>query len=327
MTIFLGVDGGGTKTAFILIDDAGRVLASHNAGPAYHPEVGIEGVRSVLSAGCEAIARASRINTRDVDFAFFGIPAYGEDSRLQPELDALPSHIMPAARYRCGNDMVCAWAGALAGGDGINIVAGTGSIAYGEYLGLQARAGGWGELFGDEGSAYWLAREGLTLFAAMSDGRQPRGPLYEVFREHFDLRDDLDLCAAIYGENPTQRSELARLSELVSKAAAAGDLCARDIFRRGAIELAAMVKAVRRKLEVPGEVELAVSYSGSLFSLQELYLLPLQAKLERGTGAYRLVPPQLPPSAGAALYAGRLCGQPLTGDAVARLTNELNRAG
>ena len=74
--------------------------------------------------------------------------------------------------------MVCGWAGALAGEDGINIVAGTGSIAYGEYRGRSARAGGWGELFSDEGSAYWLAREGLRLFSRMSDGRAPRGALY-----------------------------------------------------------------------------------------------------------------------------------------------------
>ena len=49
----------------------------------------------------------------------------------------------------------------------------------------RARAGGWGELFSDEGSGYWVAREGLQLFSRMSDGRAPRGQLYERFREHF----------------------------------------------------------------------------------------------------------------------------------------------
>ena len=84
----------------------------------------------------------------------------------------LPRRRSCPGRYRCGNDAVCGWAGALAGEDGINIVAGTGSIGYGEFEGRAARAGGWGELFSDEGSAHWIAREALSLFSRMSDGRR-----------------------------------------------------------------------------------------------------------------------------------------------------------
>src|SRR6202012_4995253 len=112
---------------------------------------------------------------------------------------------------------------ALGGSDGTNIVAGTGSIAYGEFGGRQARAGGWGELFSDEGSAYWIAREGLRLFSRMSDGRAPRGRLHELLRGHLGLADDLALCAAVYGKALSQRSQLAQLSRLVARAAEEGD--------------------------------------------------------------------------------------------------------
>ncbi len=98
------------------------------------------------------------------------------------QLDAMPEPLLGHRRYRCGNDMVCAWAGSLGGEDGINIVAGTGSIGYGERRGRSARAGGWGEVFGDEGSAYWIAVQGLNVFTRMSDGRLPKGSLYAVFR-------------------------------------------------------------------------------------------------------------------------------------------------
>src|SRR5437879_13624105 len=100
--------------------------------------------------------------------------------------------------------MVCGWAGALAGEDGISVVAGTGSIAYGEYEGRRARAGGWGELFGDEGSAYWIAREGLRLFSRKSDGRTPRGPLHAGMRRHFCLETEADLCGEIYVQGSMQ---------------------------------------------------------------------------------------------------------------------------
>ena len=71
--------------------------------------------------------------------------------------------------------------GRSAGEDGINIVAGTGSIGYGERRGKTARAGGWGEVFGDEGSAYWIAVQGLNVFTRMSDGRLPKGSLHAAF--------------------------------------------------------------------------------------------------------------------------------------------------
>jgi N-acetylglucosamine kinase-like BadF-type ATPase len=91
-------------------------------------------------------------------------------------------------RFACGNDMICGWAGSLGCEDGINIVAGTGSIGYGERQGESARVGGWGEAFGDEGSAHWIAIQGLALFSRMSDGRMARGPLYDRVVEAFSLR-------------------------------------------------------------------------------------------------------------------------------------------
>ena len=128
-------------------------------------------------------------------------------------LDALPEPLLGHRRYRCGNDMVCAWAGSLGGEDGINIVAGTGSIGYGERRGKTARAGGWGEVFGDEGSAYWIAVQGLNVFTRMSDGRLPKGPLYAAFTASLGLSADLDLCAKVM--NAHTRGSIAAMSQLV----------------------------------------------------------------------------------------------------------------
>jgi N-acetylglucosamine kinase-like BadF-type ATPase len=326
MRTFLGVDGGGSKTAFLLIDEAGQILARHIEGSAYHPEVGVDGVRTMFANGCAATVAIGGKRLPDVDFAFFGIPAYGEDSRLQSTLDALPASALPSERYRCGNDMVCAWSGSLAGQDGLNVVAGTGSIVYGEYQGRRARAGGWGELFSDEGSAHWIAREGLSLFSRMSDGRNTRGKLYELVRAHFGLDDDLDICAAFFGAEAMQRSQFSQLAKLVTSAALAGDELARQIFVRGAGELAGMINAARGRLEVPATLSLPVSYAGSVFQAQELCLTPLRQQLSQGPFAYELVPPRLPPDAGAALYAARLGGHALRRDALEFLEAQLKPA-
>lgn len=323
MKTFLGIDGGGSKTRFLLIDERGKVLGSHLEGPAYHLEIGIDALRAMLTRGIRETLRQGSVSEHDLTYAFAGLPAYGEDARILAALDAAPAQALPHGRYRCGNDMVCGWAGALAGADGINIVAGTGSIAYGEFEGRSARAGGWGELFSDEGSAYWFAREGLRLFSRMSDGRAARGPLYQSVRKHFGLQDDLELCAAIYGTELSQRSQFAQLSKLVADAAASGDREALALFGSAVQELAQMIDAVRTHLGVPGDVLLPVSYSGGLFQPGGLILTQLATELGRAPRAYHFREAQLPPHAGAAIYAAKLSGSPVGAAEISALATAL----
>ncbi|NVM77307.1 N-acetylglucosamine kinase-like BadF-type ATPase [Duganella sp. SG902] len=317
--MFLGVDGGGTKTAFALIDGQGQVLAQHTESGAYYLEVGMEGAAAMLARGCNALFSAANVTASDLAFAFFGLPAYGEDRAAQRQLDALPRAILGHERYVCGNDMVCSWAGSLACADGISVIAGTGSMAYGEFAGRRARAGGWGELFSDEGSAYWIARAGLALFSRMSDGRAPRGSLYKLVRQRLALAEDLDLCQVIYGDLQAERSRVAALSRLVSEAAALGDLQAEAIITSAAAELALLVDAVRDALGVADEVEVAVSYSGGLFGADGPLHAPFAQALAARSGPYRLAPPRLVPVLGAALYAARCAGVPLNDQALERL--------
>ena len=322
MKTFLGVDGGGTKTRFLLIDETGRVLASHLEGPAYYVEIGLDELRRMLADGIGRTLAQGQVREEDLTHAFLGLPAYGEDSTLVPALDAAPAQALPHGRYRCDNDMVCGWAGALAGADGINIVSGTGSIAYGEFAGGAARAGGWGELFGDEGSSYWLAREVLRLFARMSDGRMPRGPLYEQVRRHFALARDLDLCAAIYGKDIAQRSQFAQLARLLTAAAAEGDRAALGLFEKAAQELADSVDAVRRQLPVPANVAIPVSSSGGMFQPGNGLRVMLASELQRRSAQYRFIEALLPPHVGAAIQAARLCRTPLAPAALAALQRD-----
>jgi N-acetylglucosamine kinase-like BadF-type ATPase len=326
VSTYLGVDGGGSKTAFLLIDASGGVLASHTEGPAYHLEIGLQAMRVMLARGVLATLEQAALSPSRLGFAFLGLPAYGEDSRLRAALDSAASPPLPPERYRCGNDAVCAWAGALACQDGINLVAGTGSIAYGEFGGRSARAGGWGELFSDEGSSYWIAREGLNLFSRMSDGRAARGPLYQILRSHFRLQQDLDLCGAIYDQNQIQRSQLAALSPLIAQAAAAGDAQASALFARAADELVTIIGAVHRQLGIPEQATVSVSHSGGVLQHPEPLLARVHRRLESEGARYRVLAPRLPPAAGAALYAARLSGAPLSAQAVDALEHSLRAA-
>lgn len=310
--MFLGVDGGGTKTSYVVIDADGLVRARHIGPSVSHLAQGFARATDLLLEGIGAILRQAALAPSDLTYAFLGLPSYGEDSATTALMDSMPARLLDAARYRCGNDMVCSWAGSLACADGISVIAGTGSIAYGEYAGRTARAGGWGELIGDEGSAYWIAREGMSLFSRMSDGRAPRGLLYELVRERVGIAVDLDLCARVYGEGVSSRSAFAAFAPLVHEAAQAGDAQAAELFRRGADELVQCARAVRRSLQVPDNIVLPVSNTGGVFQGGALMLDAFRAALRHAHPAFAYCEPQYQPDIGAALYAARLTGRPLT---------------
>jgi N-acetylglucosamine kinase-like BadF-type ATPase len=318
--LYLGVDGGGTKTALVLLDSEGTIRATHSAPGSYYLTIGMEGLGKLLVEAVGAVLAKAGAGSEEVDFAFFGLPAYGEDTALIGPLSQLPQRCLPAGRYLCGNDMICGWAGSLLGRDGISIVAGTGSICYGERNGRIARCGGWGELFSDEGSAYWIACRGLNLFSRMSDGRTAKGPLYEIVRKHLKLTEDLDLCAHVFSQLGGDRARIAQLSKWVTQAAAAGDTQAMTIVREAAEELALMVDATRRQLEFGIAEPVAVSYSGGVFdNVGDLLLKHFTAALQAFLPGYRVSEPVLPPAIGAALYAAKRHDKPLSDAAIKRL--------
>jgi len=266
-------------------------------------------VCNVLGEGIARVLAASGRTAQDIGHAFFGLPAYGEDSQATARLRTCPARLLGHDRYTCDNDMVCGWAGSLACADGINIVAGTGSIGYGQRQGKAARAGGWGEAFSDEGSAYWIAMRGLNAYSRMSDGRLPKGPLHAILNAHLKLDNDLDLCAHVYGGNGCARGDLAQLSQQVAEAANAGDAASRAIFHDAGRELAAIVDALRVALGfAPGEA-VPVSYSGGAFNAGDLLLAPFTNALRTASPDFALHAPQHAPHYGAALYAARLAAR------------------
>ena len=305
---FLGVDGGGTKTEFVCIDAHGEVAARQIEDTTYHLQVGLDGAVRALEAGVSGVCAQLGIAPAGLTYTFFGLPAFGEDSAIDPQLDRHCGRLLGTGRYRCGNDMICGWAGSLACADGINLVAGTGSIGYGERQGRAARVGGWGEVFSDEGSAYWIAIQGLNAFTRMSDGRRARGPLYEAFRSRFVLDADIDICARVMGDSGLQRDEIAALAPLVAEAVAAGDPAATAIHDRAAGELAAMAEALRSGLGFAPDEAVPLSWSGGVLTNDASVRARLEARLQE-KGPYRFVEPRHSPAYGAALYAAHLAGE------------------
>ena len=299
----LGIDGGGTKTHFALADMEGKIAASWRGPGSYHIEIGVEGVKEVLQSGIRKVTEEAAIAPSSIAYAFFGLPAFGEDRAADERLERIPAELLGHDRYTVENDMICAWAGSLGGEDGINVVAGTGSIAYGERGARRARCGGWGEAFGDEGSGYWVSARALNLFTRMSDGREAKGALYELFRERLQLQSDLEILERFLSEG--NRAGIAALAPIVGEAAAAGDEGAGEILEAAAAELAALADALSRTLGYLESEAALVSYSGGMFSHQLGFLPFFERALRRCPRDLRLQPPKLPPHCGAIIAASR----------------------
>ena len=326
--MFLGVDGGGTKTALCVVTEDGLVAAQIQAPSCYYlgRRDGVAMAARVLRDGVAEVCDRAGITPAELGYGFFGLPAYGEVSADVPALDAAARAALGHDRVACGNDMVAGWAGSLGALDGINVVSGTGSICYGERAGARVRVGGWGELFGDEGSGHWIGMRGLQVFSQMSDGRLAEGPLLDLVRARLGLAADLDLVAVTILRWRRDRRRVAALSTMVAEAADLGDVQARKVLEEAAAELVSLVDTARRRLGFTEGEPVPVSYSGGVFSAPAVKNEFVRL-LARSHVSWEFREPLCPPVVGAALYAARLAGTPLTPAALVCLREQIAAPG
>lgn len=299
--LVLGIDGGGSKTACALMDLQGNILSRHEGiGTAYRQH-GMDAVLDTICSLRDACLTDIGADAGELRVVCTGLPSYGENAQMDEMLRERLGHIFP--RLVLVNDVHVGWAGSLALESGINLVSGTGSIAFGaDAKGKNARSGGWSECIGDEGSSYWLATRGMQLFTKQSDYRVPRGPLYDMVREKFALDDDFEFIARIEKDYLPYRDKVASFHYLVAEAARQGDAGVICLYEEAAEELAEMVKSVQVQLGYPEECR-TVSYSGGTFRVGHLLLDPLQRRVEKL--GFQLRPPVYSPVIGALLLAVR----------------------
>lgn len=299
MPHFLGIDGGGTKTACLLIDRQGRTLATAQGTGTSYRQHGEDAVLKTLESLAQECVHCAGTSVEGLEGVCVGLPSYGENRAMDEKLGKAIKEMF--SRVFLVNDVQVGWAGSLACEPGVNVVAGTGSIAFGcDAGGNTARSGGWSEYFSDEGSSYWLALRGMQLFAKQSDGREPKGPLYEMVRKAFALRDDFDFVTIAEEQLLPARDRTAAFHRLVADAAKAGDATVLPLYERAARELTLLASAVKAKLDFPAE-GVPVSYSGGTFQVGEILLGPMSALLEKN--GMSLQKPILTPVQGAALLA------------------------
>lgn len=279
MEWYIGVDGGGTKTDFAVCATDGVAVTILKRGGCSYQTIGVEKAVALISEGVSESLAAVGAKLADCVGCCLGIPCYGESAEHDKVLlMKLTAALAPAPIYLT-NDVEVGWAGSLECGEGIHLVAGTGSIAFGRGADKEtSRCGGWVEFFGDEGSCYWVGRETMSLFSKEADGRAPRNALYDLVRKELELTEDYHFIEDVLRDLAPNRDKVAHFQVYARQAAEAGDPGAVAIYRAAAYELALMVRALKNRLRFsPGPI--TVSYSGGLFKCGELILSPLRHEM------------------------------------------------
>jgi N-acetylglucosamine kinase-like BadF-type ATPase len=302
---FLGVDGGQSSTTAVIGDALGNVVGWGNAGPCNHVAAA-EARAKFLHVIRECISRAA---------VQAGIESVGERFRFKAaclgmsggpdDKSALLHELIEAGHLLTTHDAAIALAGAIAGEPGIIVIAGTGSMAYGQNArGETARAGGWGYIFGDEGGAFDIARQALRAVLREHEGWGGRTALSPALIEAVGASDANEMLHLLYTEE-WPRSRVADLARTVDHLAEEGDPTAIGLMQQAAQQLALLIASVRRQLWSEGET-VPVSWTGGAFQSTTL--------LDR----FRLL---------IALQDAAVCEAPLHGPAVGALMLAWKAAG
>jgi N-acetylglucosamine kinase-like BadF-type ATPase len=257
---------------------------------------------------------SAKVSRKSVAAAVIGSASVDCDGLGREPIEEVLRRELPDTPLRAVADALIALDGALGGNPGVVIVSGTGSVLLGRGPGGRlVKAGGWGPLMGDEGSAPWIAQQALKAAVQAADGTAPATALTRVVMKYFHVRSFRLIVEPIYQQDLTSR-QLGGLAPLVAQTAKQGDRAARAIFHQAGDELARQAVAVLRRMEPPKAI---ISYQGSVFLAGSTLLTPLRRSLQRLAPEAKLVRPLLPPIGGAFLLALRLAGYKRYGTEIA----------
>lgn len=303
---YLGIDGGGTKTKYLLVNEGLQKVCEREGSTIHIHQVGVEGIKSQLKENISKICEEVNISTKDIAYAFAGVPGYGESLDDMVKIDKAIKEVMEVP-YSIDNDAVNGWAGGTACKPGVNVVAGTGSIAYGRNAeGKLARCGGFGPGIGDDGSAYWIALRTINEYTRQKDGRSEKTVLVDILEKEYNISYKYEIVDIAFNRLKFNRTELAKFSTICFLAAEAGCLACKKIFKDAARAIFEHIYAISKELNF--NEEFVVSYTGGVFKAGKHVLEPLNEMIkESGLKCY-LQEPELDPWNGSVLLAYTLAG-------------------
>ncbi len=309
MITLLGIDGGGTKTRFVLTDAALTPIAVYDGPPGNLADIGEETLRGVLKDGAEAVLRSSGAPAPVSVFA--GLAGSGGSGQTVCRI--LSDLFGEGTQTGAGTDAVNMLSCAHLDGDGALLIAGTGSGCFVRKDGAVTMVGGWGYLIDDGGSGFALGRDAFCAALRAADGRGGPTVLTELLSERLGYA----VTAAIPEIYAKGKPFIASFAPCVFRAAEEGDGTAGQIVSENARLLAELLTAAGKRTGG----SLSAAYGGGVLDHHPGYLEEVRRNVPAGI---RLFPLPADPAFGAVFEAAKAAGIPADAQTRAAFTGGMN---
>mgnify|MGYP005858472283 CR=1 FL=1 len=323
MELYLGIDGGGTTTRAILVEESGQILGVGRSGPSNYHNVGLKEAARNIETAFEAARADAGLSQDKVDGAFLGlagIKSRGDMARVKVALEEVG--LSPPERICVVNDLYNAHTGGLEAAPGIALIAGTGTHCLGRDAGGQTfLCGGWGWFLDDRGGAFGLAADALREVVRAADKRGPGTRLLEASLAFFGLSEAAQFLEHLY-VHEWKPGRIAEFAPVVTQLAEEGDPVALAVVEDGAGALAETIATTAAELEFPGGPEVVLL--GGCVRATDSYGKRVREKISQSCPSARLREPRHDSVYGAAMNALSLARRrPLPAlSGLARLTSQ-----
>lgn len=300
------MDGGGTKTHAIIANERGEILAEHVGGPSNFQIIGMEQAAETIFLLVQSCCESVGCSSKDISSVVCGLTGAGRAGDQQRMMEGLKKFAAKKKsklkRVIIDSDARIALEGAFKGGEGIILIAGTGSIAFGkDAKGAVHRVGGWGRILGDEGSGYYIGKLGLTAVTHHLDGRGEKTTLTSTIAKKCGLADQTAIINAVYKNG----FDIASIAPFVLEAASKKDRVCLLIVEQSAVMLAEHVTVAAKKIlaspktTVRSRIKLA--FVGGLIANETLLSQLLRRYISSTIPFVEIIQPMSSPAYGAVL--------------------------
>ena len=262
--IFLGVDGGGTKTDAVLIDDAGKIVAIGQVGGSNPGIIGYG--KSVENVYLSVKNIAKDFEIACACFAIAGVNTKEDEQKFRKTIQAHSKLSKISKKILVVNDTKAALRTGTASKNAIVLVSGTGSSCWGTNdKGQETKSGGWGHILADQGSGYAIGLSILKEVTRELDGRAQKSLLSKVLLGQLKISSFEELDNLIH-KKPWNKTDIANVAPIVDVAFGKGDKKAKEIIEKAADDLFDMVFAVSQKLNFTNR-KFTLVVTGSVFKI------------------------------------------------------------
>ncbi len=302
MAFFIGLDGGGSKTIAVSVDESGKCFAVKRADSLHVQHMDPGNISAEISGILRGLLSPVNSDINSIEYFVGGLA--GADSFADSgNFELLAEDIGLAGRVSIVGDNEIALTAAFGDRPGIILISGTGSIAYGRNSeGKIGRCGGWGTILGDEGSGFNIGIVAVRKVLQSYDGILPDTTLTEIVKKEFRLNDVTSVVSKYYSGIITS-TDIAALAPGVFKAADEGDNIARQIIYSAAAALSVLVENLIQRLCLSRPVYLC--FTGGILENQKIMRDKVLDLLQ---DSVKHVKKEFPPVIGAVITAMRKSG-------------------